>query len=63
MKGKIILCDGISTGETEMLAGAVGSIMTDPYSDTVMSYPLPVSVVNSEQAATISRYIQSTRQL
>ncbi|XP_052622992.1 cucumisin [Lactuca sativa] len=61
VKGKIILCDGISNGETEMLAGAVGSIMTDPYSDTVMSYPLPVSVVNLEQAATISRYIQSTR--
>ncbi|KAL7588933.1 hypothetical protein Lser_V15G39825 [Lactuca serriola] len=63
VKGKIILCDAISTGEPEMLAGAVGSIMTypGPYFELVRSYTLPVSVVNSEQAIRIARYIQSTR--
>ncbi|KAI3515111.1 hypothetical protein L1887_13862 [Cichorium endivia] len=63
VKGKIILCDALSTGEPEMLAGAVGSIMTypGPYFDTLGSYTFPVSVVNSNQARTIARYIQSTR--
>lgn len=63
VKGKIILCDAISTGEPEMLAGAVGSIMTypGPYFELVRSYTLPVSAVNSEQAIRIARYIQSTR--
>nr|KAJ0192244.1 hypothetical protein LSAT_V11C800435950 [Lactuca sativa] len=63
VKGKIILCDAVSSGETEMMAGAVGSIMKypGPYFDAVASYTLPVSVVNSDQAIRIARYIKSTR--
>ncbi|CAH1433378.1 unnamed protein product [Lactuca virosa] len=63
VKGKIILCDAISSGEPEMMAGAVGSIMKypGPYFDAVASYTLPVSVVNSDQAIRNARYIQSTR--
>ncbi|KAI3515117.1 hypothetical protein L1887_13868 [Cichorium endivia] len=61
VKGKIILCDKDTTGEEEMLAGAVGSIMiyTGPYSED-KGYPLPVSVVNTDQATTIVNYMQST---
>ncbi|KAL4572678.1 hypothetical protein LXL04_019460 [Taraxacum kok-saghyz] len=63
VEGKIILCDAISTGEPEMLAGAVGSIMTYPglYFEILGSYTLPVSVVNSNQAKAIATYIKSTR--
>ncbi|KVH92105.1 Peptidase S8/S53 domain-containing protein [Cynara cardunculus var. scolymus] len=63
VEGKIILCDQISTGEVEMLAGAVGSIMRydGPYFEFIRSYPLPVSVVNPDQATNIIRYIRSTR--
>ncbi|KAI3515121.1 hypothetical protein L1887_13872 [Cichorium endivia] len=45
-----------------MLAGAVGSIMINPgqYSEDEGSYPLPVSVVNNDQATTIVNYMQST---
>ncbi|KAI3515112.1 hypothetical protein L1887_13863 [Cichorium endivia] len=62
VKGKIILCETITTGEDEMLAGAVGSIMVypGPYFEAMGSYPLPVSVVNIDQATTIADYMQST---
>ncbi|KAI3668952.1 hypothetical protein L6452_40169 [Arctium lappa] len=68
VKGKIILCDQISTEEVSieevvMSDGAVGSVMRygGPYFELFGSYPLPVSVVNSDQATNIIRYIRSTR--
>ena len=63
VEGKIILCDQLSNGEVVMLAGVVGSIMryNDPYFEAIGSYPLPVSVVNPDQATNIIRYIRSTR--
>nr|XP_043615722.1 cucumisin-like [Erigeron canadensis] len=63
VKGKIILCDAISTGEAEILAGAVGSVTRypEPFFESVCAYPLPVSVVNIDQATSILQYIRSTR--
>ncbi|KAJ9557588.1 hypothetical protein OSB04_012202 [Centaurea solstitialis] len=63
VEGKIILCDQPTTGEVVMLAGAVGCIMRyqDPYFEAIGSYPLPVSVVNPDQATNIIQYIRSTR--
>ncbi|KAL4572680.1 hypothetical protein LXL04_019462 [Taraxacum kok-saghyz] len=62
VKGKIILCETVTTGEEEMLAGAVGSILSypGPYFEAMGSYPLPVSVMNADQAISIFDYIQST---
>lgn len=62
MKGKIIICDTLTTGENEMLAGAVGSIMIypGPYFEAIGSYPLPVSIVNSDQASIMADYLEST---
>ncbi|XP_023771206.3 cucumisin isoform X1 [Lactuca sativa] len=62
VKGKIIICDTLTTGEDEMLAGAVGSIMIypGPYFEAIGSYPLPASIVNSDQASIIADYLQST---
>ncbi|XP_071731114.1 cucumisin-like [Rutidosis leptorrhynchoides] len=63
VKGKIILCDAPTTGEAEVLASAVGSIMrySGPYFENVGSFSLPVSVVNDDRATDILQYIRSTR--
>ncbi|KAJ9557724.1 hypothetical protein OSB04_012338 [Centaurea solstitialis] len=61
VQGKIILCDWISTGEVQMLAGAAGTVMSYDTLDGIGSYPLPVSVVKFEQAESIFQYIRSTR--
>ncbi|PWA42929.1 Peptidase S8/S53 domain-containing protein [Artemisia annua] len=63
VKGKIVLCDGSNNGESVMLAGAVGCIMTyaGPFFELMNSYTFPVSVVKPDQAKSIARYIRSTR--
>lgn len=63
VKGKIILCDQFLAEEAVMSAGAVGLVMRyiGQYFEAIGSYPLPVSVVNSDQATNIIRYIRSTR--
>lgn len=63
VKGKIVLCDGSNNGESVMFAGAVGCIMTydGPFFELMNSYTFPVSVVKPDQAKSIARYIQSTR--
>ncbi|CAH1416830.1 unnamed protein product [Lactuca virosa] len=45
-----------------MLAGAIGSIMIypGPYFEAISSYPLPASIVNSDQASIIADYLEST---
>nr|GEW28037.1 peptidase S8/S53 domain-containing protein [Tanacetum cinerariifolium] len=63
VKGKIVICDATVTGESVMLAGAVGCIIpyAGPYFEMINSYTFPVSVVNIDQARSIFRYIRSTR--
>ncbi|GJV73922.1 peptidase S8/S53 domain-containing protein [Tanacetum coccineum] len=64
VKGKIVLCDATTvTGESVVLAGAVGCIMTyaGPFFELRNSYTFLVSVLNIDQASSILRYIRSTR--
>ncbi|KAA8544122.1 hypothetical protein F0562_022134 [Nyssa sinensis] len=60
VKGKIILCGVPTTGEQERLAGAVGSIQGDGYTDVAFSQPLPASLMGVNEGNNIYNYIRST---
>ncbi|KAJ4831980.1 hypothetical protein Tsubulata_026868, partial [Turnera subulata] len=61
VKGKIVLCDVLNTGEAPFLSGAIGSIMQGlGRNDVAYSFPLPVSYLGTE-GSNISQYINSTR--
>ncbi|KDP44852.1 hypothetical protein JCGZ_01352 [Jatropha curcas] len=62
VKGKIVLCDYISTGETASVAGAIGTIMQDGYSqDVAYNFPLPASHLNLNDGFDVSEYVNRTR--
>ncbi|KAJ9557722.1 hypothetical protein OSB04_012336 [Centaurea solstitialis] len=61
VQGKIVLCEWTSSGEVQMAAGAIGTMMAHDTPDTISSYPLPVSVLKIEQARSIYQYIRSSR--
>ncbi|KAK5795511.1 hypothetical protein PVK06_036779 [Gossypium arboreum] len=60
VKGKIVLCDSVDSGEGPLAAGAVGAIM-QYYLDSAFNFPLPVSCLGSEDGTDVSTYLNTTR--
>ncbi|XP_050210981.1 cucumisin-like [Mercurialis annua] len=62
VKGKIVLCDYISSGETQLVAEAIGTIMQDGYyQDVAYNFPLPASHLNLDDGFKVSEYVNRTR--
>ncbi|KDP25528.1 hypothetical protein JCGZ_20684 [Jatropha curcas] len=61
--GKIVLCEGQTTGSSILVASGIGTIMTSNEDDfnVAVNYPLPATVVSKEQGVEILNYIKSTR--
>ncbi|KAK4835176.1 hypothetical protein QYF36_006359 [Acer negundo] len=60
VKGKIVLCDLLDTGEGPFHAGAAGVVIQDTTSrDYANSFPLPTSYVNNADGSNILTYIKS----
>ncbi|KAK8277540.1 hypothetical protein V6Z12_D10G275600 [Gossypium hirsutum] len=60
VKGKIVLCDSVNSGEGPLAAGAVGAIM-QYYLDSAFNFPLPVSCLGSDDGTDVSTYLNTTR--
>ncbi|XP_057475364.1 cucumisin-like [Actinidia eriantha] len=61
VNGTIVLCDTTSTGENQLKAGAVGTVMQDGgFTDFAFSYPLPATNLGLENSSEIYNYIKST---
>lgn len=59
--GKIVLCDTLDDGSGVLLANGVGTIMADSsFNDFAFSYPLPATVISTEDGLRISDYTRST---
>ncbi|KAI9156998.1 hypothetical protein LWI28_015264 [Acer negundo] len=60
VKGKIVLCDRLDTGEWPFYAGAVGTVIQDTVKrDFANNFPLPTSYVNKADGRKILTYIKS----
>ncbi|KAK4835023.1 hypothetical protein QYF36_004103 [Acer negundo] len=60
VKGKIVLCDRLDTGEWPFYAGAVGTVIQDTIKrDFANNFPLPTSYVNKADGRKILTYIKS----
>ncbi|KAK0592872.1 hypothetical protein LWI29_026979 [Acer saccharum] len=63
VKGKIVLCDLLDTGEGPFYAGAVGTVIQDTIRrDNARNFPLPTSYVNRADGSNILIYIKSNRE-
>ncbi|KAF3433597.1 hypothetical protein FNV43_RR24699 [Rhamnella rubrinervis] len=63
VKGKIVLCDQLTSGRGPLLAGAVGFLMQDRQArDLASSFPLPASLLSADQGSDIYKYINSSRE-
>ncbi|XP_077247540.1 cucumisin-like [Tasmannia lanceolata] len=65
VEGKIVLCDRLWDGSGVMLADGLGAIMSDPkfsqlFPDLSFSYPLPATLINTDDSKKVLEYIQST---
>ncbi|KAK0570398.1 hypothetical protein LWI29_000567 [Acer saccharum] len=64
VKGKIVLCDLLDTGEGPFYAGAAGAVIQDTTSrDYANNFPLPTSYVNNADGSNILTYIKSNSQI
>ncbi|XP_024042397.1 cucumisin [Citrus clementina] len=62
VKGKIVVCDDLVSGEGPFSAGAVGALMQGQRRrDRAFSFPLPTSYVDTNDGSDILLYINSTR--
>ncbi|KAJ4720888.1 cucumisin-like [Melia azedarach] len=62
VKGKIVLCDALNTGEGPFYAGTAGAVMRGQIArDSVFIFPLPASYVDANDGSKIFLYINSTR--
>jgi hypothetical protein len=62
VKGKIVLCDGLGEGTGPLSAGAVGALYQGRLNDVVAySFPLPASSLRSDDASSVSVYVNTTR--
>ncbi|RWR75992.1 subtilisin-like protein protease SBT4.3 isoform X1 [Cinnamomum micranthum f. kanehirae] len=62
VKGKIIFCEEISSGDGALLSGALGQIMqTEEANDYSRIFPLPSTVVDMAQGDNIKSYIKRTK--
>ncbi|KAF3433600.1 hypothetical protein FNV43_RR24702 [Rhamnella rubrinervis] len=63
VKGKIVLCDLLTSGEGPLLARAGGFLMQVPQArDLARSFPLPASLLSLDQGSDIYKYINSSRE-
>ncbi|KAH0464690.1 hypothetical protein IEQ34_004793 [Dendrobium chrysotoxum] len=61
VKGKVVLCDGLSYGFGPLRAGAVGAIMgIDWANDVSYEFLLPVSVLESNNSIKVQNYLNNT---
>ncbi|PKU87221.1 cucumisin-like [Dendrobium catenatum] len=61
VKGKVVLCRGLSDGSGLLLAGAVGAIMqTNGANDDSFWFSLPVSVLQSNSTEQVQHYTNKT---
>ncbi|KAI0519099.1 hypothetical protein KFK09_006539 [Dendrobium nobile] len=61
VKGKVVLCDGLTDGSGPLLAGAVGAIMDiDWVNDDSFEFLLPVSVLESQNIIQVRNYANNT---
>ncbi|KAG9453061.1 hypothetical protein H6P81_005965 [Aristolochia fimbriata] len=62
VKGKIVFCDQLTSGEGQLAADAVGTIMQDYYpTDFAFSYPLPAAFFGEDVGNEIYEYLNTTR--
>ncbi|GMN24007.1 hypothetical protein TIFTF001_000354 [Ficus carica] len=61
VKGRIVMCDGVTGIKEAFRAGALGTISVDGiYSDASFIYPLPAVALNSTDYAAVMSYLSST---
>ncbi|XP_040987821.1 cucumisin-like [Juglans microcarpa x Juglans regia] len=59
--GKIVLCESLDDGTGVLLANGVGTIMADSsFKDYAYNYPLPATVISTEDGLRVLDYIRST---
>ncbi|XP_063948438.1 subtilisin-like protease SBT4.3 isoform X2 [Daucus carota subsp. sativus] len=62
VKGKIVLCDELSNGESIFLSGVAGTIMRDAENrDNTKLFPLPATFLGVDDGDKAFKYIRSTR--
>ncbi|XP_048139954.1 cucumisin-like [Rhodamnia argentea] len=62
VKGKIVLCDALTSADAALTAGATGSIMRNLGStDVAFTFPVPASFLNAADGSEVSHYLNSTR--
>ncbi|KAF8397395.1 hypothetical protein HHK36_016308 [Tetracentron sinense] len=61
VKGKIVLCDQLDTGEGPLLAGAIGTVMQGGgFRDVAFSFPLSATYLDVKDGSAVSDYLNST---
>jgi subtilisin family serine protease len=61
VRGKIVLCEGISSGRTELLAGAAGAVFYDDEDkDLPRLFPLPATHLHEKDGIHILNYVNIT---
>lgn len=61
VEGSMVFCETIGDGSGILLANGVGTIMADStYSDFAFNYPLPATVVSTEDGIKVLEYIRTT---
>lgn len=62
VRGKIVLCDDLGTGEPEFLSGAAGTVMRDNGDkDSPRLFPLPATYIGEDDGEGVFNYINSAR--
>ncbi|XP_052198207.1 cucumisin-like [Diospyros lotus] len=62
VKGTIVLCDQLNTAESQLDAGAAGTIMQDEgYEDNAYLFPLPAAYLDLKDGSEVYHYINTTR--
>jgi hypothetical protein len=62
VKGKIVFCDILNTGEVAFVASAVGTVMQGPNDPIAsMTFPLPASYLDLQDGSKVYSYIKSVR--
>ncbi|KAL5799872.1 hypothetical protein ACOSQ4_032756 [Xanthoceras sorbifolium] len=62
VKGKIVVCDWLTSGMEAFTAGAVGTIMQgESFRDVAYNSPIAASYLNSNDGSEVETYLNSTR--
>ncbi|KAK6921645.1 hypothetical protein RJ641_012152 [Dillenia turbinata] len=61
VKGKMVVCDTLTSGQGVFYAGAAGTVMQDSgEKDYALSFPLPATYLDPDSGTAIFNYINST---